>query len=63
MYKRKTVDEYHIQGYYGNQYGYETVTTESNWKDAKEMLKCYRENEKGIPFRIKKVRVKKEENM
>ena len=57
-YKRKTEDEYHIQGYY--QFGWETVTTEVTWKAAKEQVKCYRDNEPGS-FRIVKVRVKIEE--
>lgn len=59
-YIRKTYDEYEIQGYYGPQYGYEAVTTEETWKDAKAQLKCYRENERGVPFRIVKKRVRKE---
>jgi hypothetical protein len=58
MYKRKTKDEYHIQGNY--EYGFETVTTEETFKQAKDQLKCYRDNEKNISFRILKVRVKKE---
>jgi hypothetical protein len=57
-YVRKTVDEYEIQGNYG--YGYEVVTTEETWKQAKEQIKCYREHEKGVAFRIVKKRVKKE---
>ena len=59
-YIRKTVDEYEIQGYYGPQYGYEMVTVEETYKDAKAQLKCYRENEPGVSFRIVKKRVKKE---
>ena len=54
MYKRKTIDTYEVQGYYDSQY--EMVTTEETWKDAKEQLKCYRENEPGISFRIVKKR-------
>ena len=56
MYKRKTVDEYEIQGNYS--YGFECVTTEETWKAAKEHLKCYRENEPGTAFKIVKKRVK-----
>ena len=56
MYQRKTKDTYEVQGYYDSQYGYEEVTTEETWKDAKGMLKCYRENEPGISFRIVKKR-------
>lgn len=58
MYKRKTIDVYEIQGYYGETYGYEVVTTEETYKDAKEQLKCYRENEPAISFRIVKKREK-----
>ena len=58
-YKRKTIDEYEIQGlYFGEQ---ECVTVEETFKDAKEMVKCYRENEVGTPFRIKKKRIPIEE--
>ena len=56
-YIRKTEDEYHVQGYYGSQYGWETVTTEETRAAAKEQIKCYRANE-NVPFRIVKKRVK-----
>jgi hypothetical protein len=59
MYKRKTVDEWEIQGLYSGQW--ETVTTEESRKDAKEQLKCYRENEPGTAFRSVKKRVKIQE--
>ena len=58
MYIRKTEDEYQIHGNYGYGHGFEEVTCETSWKDAKEQLKCYRENEPGIPFKIVKKRVK-----
>lgn len=58
MYQRKTEDEYEIQGFYS--YGWEVVTTETTRKEAKEQLKCYRENEAGTSFRIVKKRVKKQ---
>ena len=61
MYKRKTRDEYQIQGYYGDTYGYEEVCSEETWSAAKQTLKDYRENEPGISFRIVKKRVKIEE--
>lgn len=54
-YIRKTRDEYEIQGHYG--YGFECVTTEETWRDAKMQIKCYRENEPGTAFRIIKKRV------
>ncbi len=55
-YIRKTIDEYEIQGNYG--LGWECVTTEDTWKDAKAQVKCYRENE-SYSFRIRKKRVPK----
>jgi hypothetical protein len=58
MYIRKTRDEYDIESNYG--YGWDVETCEDTWKDAKAQVKCYRENCPGIPFRIKKHRVKKE---
>ena len=39
MYKRKTIDEYEIQGNYGQ--GWETECIEDTWKEAKERLKEY----------------------
>lgn len=57
-YKRKTYDEYQIQGYYGNIYGWEEVCSEETWSDARQTLKEYRENEPGISFIVVKKRVK-----
>ena len=57
-YKRKTVDCYDIQGDYGHGDGFETVCSASSWKEAKADIKDHRENEPGIPFRIKKYREK-----
>jgi hypothetical protein len=54
-YKRKTEDEFEIQGNYGQ--GWELATTEVKWRDAKEQKKCYQQNEPGIPFRIVHKRV------
>ena len=59
-YIRNTRDEYDIQGNYGGGHGFECVTSESTRKEARERLKEYRENEKGVPFRIVKRRVKLE---
>lgn len=56
-YIRKTKDEYEIQVNYG-QYGFECVTTEETFKEAKERLKEYRENEPGYPAKIVKKRVR-----
>ena len=55
MYKRKTIDEYEIQGHYG--YGWDVLTTEETWKAAKEQKKCYDSNE-PYSHRIVKKRVK-----
>ena len=57
-YIRKTKDEFEIQGWYSPQCGFEMVTCEESWKDAKLQIKCCRENEVGVPFRIVKKRVK-----
>lgn len=56
MYKRKTYDEYQIQGNYGQ--GFEMVTCEDSYKAAKIQLKCYRENERGAAFKIVCKRIK-----
>lgn len=56
-YVRKTRDEYDIEGNYGYGHGYEAVTTEDDRAGARERLREYRENEPGIPFRIRKRRV------
>jgi len=58
MYIRKTVDEWHTQGDYG--YGWETVTVDVTYAEARQMLKDYRENEPQYPHRIIKKRVRKE---
>jgi hypothetical protein len=57
-YVRKTVDEWHTQGNYGC--GWETVTIDDNYADAKQMLRDYRENEPEYPHRLIKKRVRKE---
>jgi hypothetical protein len=57
-YKRKTEDEYIVQGNYNCGYGWEDVTAESTRKEAKERLKEYRENEPQYPHRLIKRRVK-----
>ena len=55
-YKRKTIDEYEVQGNYG--YGFEALIMEDNFKAARENLKRYQENERGVSFKIVKKRVK-----
>lgn len=51
-YKRKTYDEYQIHGNYGYGHGFEEVTCETTFREARDMLKCYRDNEPGVPFKI-----------
>ena len=56
MYKRKTTDEYEIQGYYSSTGEWETETCEETLKEAKAQAKCYRANV-NYPIRIVKKRV------
>ena len=55
-YKRKTKDEYEVQGNYAGTW--EMLTTEETYKDAREMLKCYEENEPKYLHRIIRKRVR-----
>jgi len=57
-YVRKTVNEWEVQGYYGAQYGWETVTTAATWPEARTDLRCYRENEPRTAFRVRVRRVR-----
>ena len=57
-YVRKTVDEWHTQGNYGC--GWETVTIDETYAEARQMLRDYNENEPQYPHRIIKKRVRKE---
>jgi hypothetical protein len=41
-----------VQGNYGYGHGWEDVTAEENWKEAKARIREYRENERGVPFRV-----------
>jgi len=56
-YTRRTQDEWVIYGNYG--YGWEELTTESSYSEAKSQLRCYNENEPNIPHRLRIKRVKK----
>ena len=56
-YKRKTRDEYEVQQYYGDAYGWEVVCTETSEWDAVQTKKDYLNNEPFIPVRIVKRRV------
>ena len=58
MYKRKTTDEWEVQGYYGQGFGWERLTTETSYKDAKQTRKEYIENDANLHgIRIIKKRV------
>lgn len=46
--------EYEVQGYYS--FGWEMVTTETNFAEAKKRLKEYKDNEPNISFRIKRIK-------
>lgn len=53
-YQRKTRDVWEVQGFY---YGeWESLTTEETRSEAIAQKKCYDENEREFPHRIKKVR-------
>lgn len=41
-----------VQGNYGYGQGWEDVTAEELWKEAKARVREYRENERGVPFRV-----------
>ena len=56
-YKRKTRDEYEVQQYYGDVYGWEVVCTETSEWDAVQTKRDYINNEPFIPVRIVKRRV------
>jgi DNA polymerase IIIc chi subunit len=59
-YKRKTEDEFDIEGDYGQ--GFEIVTCETTRPLARDTIKTYRANEPGIAFRIRHHRVPIEGN-
>lgn len=56
MYKRKTRDVYAIEGLYYGVWSLECY--ESSYKEARETIKCYRENVPCVVFRISKHREK-----
>lgn len=57
-YTRKTADEFVIQQYMGNAYGWEDVDICGTRKEAKFNLKLYRENQPEYPSRLITRRVK-----
>lgn len=50
-YTRKTHIEWDVQSNYG--YGWEDVTTEETYREARERLREYRENEPQYPHRLR----------
>jgi hypothetical protein len=56
--QRKTRDVWVVQGNYGYGHGWEDVTAEETWKEIRQRVKEYRENEPGTPFRVKLTREK-----
>lgn len=60
-YKRKTRDEFEIQGYYAPEIGWECICTVDTRIEARTQLKDYNMNEPMYPHRIKKRRVKIED--
>lgn len=60
MYKRKTEDLWIVQGNYGYGHGYEDLTAETSFREGRQRLKEYRENEPGTSIRLIKRRVRKE---
>lgn len=55
-YVRKTTDEFTIQGNYGQ--GWENVITENTYKEARDRLKEYNENEHQYAHKLIKRRIK-----
>ena len=53
-YIRKTRDYWDIEQNCG--YGWEVVTAEDTWREAREQLKCYRENQPEYPVRARRKR-------
>lgn len=56
-YARKTVDEFRIMGYF--EQGWEEVTAEETWKDAKVQVRCYRDNDPDHAYKVVVARVPK----
>lgn len=57
---RKTRDEYDVEGGYGYGHGFEAVTCEATLREARARMAEYRANEPGVPFRIRRRRVRLE---
>ena len=59
-YQRKTYDEYVLLGNWG--YGWEEVLTENTYKEIRQRLNEYIENDRSADYRIKKRRVPVDKN-
>jgi hypothetical protein len=55
-YVRKTRDYWSIQQYTGPEYGWEEVCAGDTWKEARQTLKEYRENQPEYPVRARRKR-------
>lgn len=55
-YIRKTRDVWNVQQFTGPQYGWEDVCAEERFREARERVKEYRENQPEYPVRIKRTR-------
>ena len=60
-YVRTTHDEYNIEQYIGQQYGWEVATCEESRGEARRRAQEYRANQPQYPVRIVKKRVKNTE--
>lgn len=60
MYVRKTYDVWRVYAYYCPEYGYEEVYEAQSRAEAVSVMNDYR-REDGVPVKIKKCRLKKEE--
>jgi len=49
---RKWAIEYIVQGNYGYGHGWEDVVAEETYREGREQLKCYRENDNSAPYRL-----------
>lgn len=57
MYVRKTIDEFRIEGNFGQ--GWEEVTCEETRAAGRVQLRCYRENDPEHAYRLTVARVPK----
>ena len=52
MTKNKWLYLWVVQGHYGSQYGWEDLCASENYREARDNLKDYRENESGSAHRL-----------